>query len=122
MSAKRAAKGRRPARCGLECDGANDCCVIRNFLRDPRLKTLTVGARLTWLELTLAMSGLGSRTLRFGTFVPAIVDLANLVGIETDELEIHLKSLIEKGLLKRAPDDALCLPVAPSARRPRPDA
>lgn len=105
------------------CDGRG---VMGVLLQDPRMRLLPLAARALWLLLAEALAGMpspgefriGGKPLGSAREVSMLVSCAGTD--DETQIETHLQTLLETGLLRRLPDGALALPEpAPAAVRTR---
>lgn len=88
--------------------------------RDPRLKLVPSAARWLWLMLADQLADAAEPgVFRFGVFLGVAREISALLAMPETEVETHLETLLQLGLLARAADGALIVPALAeqSARR-----
>jgi hypothetical protein len=81
--------------------------------RDPRLRVAPLGARALFILLADTLEGLPQRAFCLGNRPASTAEIAMWIAAPETEVETHLKTLIEFGLLtRRSSDGALMMPEA----------
>ncbi|HVE20639.1 MAG TPA: hypothetical protein VNC39_01570 [Acidocella sp.] len=90
--------------------------AILDTLRDPRVVTLAPTAQLVWIRIVTAMQNSDISVLRFGSDIMNQTEIALFIQIAETEIETHLKTIIDRGLLAREGDGAIGCPMLQKAK------
>ena len=90
------------------------CFAVRILERDPRVRTLPLGARMAWLLTTRAFHSVS--TFRHGATVR---ELAFRLCVSPLDLEAHLRPLIDRGLLRCDADGTITSTLLRADSRPK---
>ena len=96
------------------------CRRVMDALRnDPRLRLAPLGARALWVLLVDAMANLPEPgVFKLGSRVGSMAEIALLVSAGLTEVETHIETLLETGLLvRRELDGAIAIPDAGALQR-----
>jgi hypothetical protein len=85
--------------------------AILETLRDPRVVTMTPAAQTLWIRIITAMQNSGISVLRFGSDIMNQTGIALFIQSAETEIETHLQTLLDRGLLTRESDSAVSCPM-----------
>ena len=85
--------------------------AILETLRDPRVVTMQPGAQTLWIRVVSSMQAGGISVLRFGSENMNRTGIALFIQIAETEIETHMETLLERGLLVRGADGAIGCPM-----------
>jgi hypothetical protein len=85
--------------------------AILETLGDPRVVTMPAAAQLVWIRVVTAMQKASIGVLRFGSEIMNHSDIALFIAVRETELETHLKTIVERGLLTIDGDGAIACPM-----------
>jgi hypothetical protein len=89
--------------------------AILETLRDPRVVTLPAAAQTVWIRIVTAMQGSSISVLGFGSEIMNRTGIALFSAIAESEIETHLETIIDRGLLMRRADGAVMCPMLVNA-------
>jgi len=89
--------------------------AILETLRDPRVVTMPAAAQTVWIRIVTAMQASGISVLKIGNQMMNRTGIALFIQIAETEIETHLETIIERGLLARDADGAVSCPMLQQA-------
>jgi hypothetical protein len=85
--------------------------TILETLRDPRVVTMAPAAQLVWIRVITAMQNSQISVLKFGSDIMNRSGIALFIQVAESEVETHLQTIIDRGLLTRDDDGAISCPM-----------
>lgn len=89
--------------------------AILETLRDPRVVTMAPAAQTVWIRIVTAMQNSGISVLKFGSDIMNQTGIALFIQVAETELETHLQTILDRGLLSRDSDGSLVCPMLVAA-------
>lgn len=89
--------------------------AILETLRDPRVVTMAPAAQLVWIRTVTAMQNSQISVLKFGSDVMNRSGIALFIQVAESEVETHLQTIIDRGLLTRDDDGTIACPMLQQA-------